>query len=48
MSKKSDSLVEEIQDFIWRENPVESTMAGIHRYDDRLENSRAIVSRYSA
>ena len=44
MSKKSDSLVEEIQDFIWRENPVEATMVGVHRYDDRLEKLD-VVSR---
>jgi len=44
MNKKSDSLVKEIQEFIWRENPVEATMVGIHRYDDRLEKLD-VVSR---
>ncbi|MBN2290018.1 MAG: DUF885 family protein, partial [Candidatus Glassbacteria bacterium] len=37
MTSGNDSLVKEIQEFIWRENPVEATMVGIHRYDDRLE-----------
>ncbi len=44
MKKKSDSLVKEIQEFIWSENPVEATMVGIHRYDDRLEKLD-VVSR---
>ncbi|HUU28422.1 MAG TPA: DUF885 family protein [archaeon] len=30
-------LIDEILDFLWKENPVEATLAGIHRYDDRLE-----------
>ena len=44
MNEKSDSLVKEIQEFIWRENPVEATIVGIHRYDDQLEKLD-VVSR---
>ena len=37
MKADSDPLVIEIMEFLWRENPVEATMVGIHRYDDCLE-----------
>jgi uncharacterized protein DUF885 len=37
MKANSDPLVVEILEFLWRENPVEATMVGIHRYDDCLE-----------
>ena len=45
MKKKSDSLVKEIQEFIWSENPVEATMVGVHRYDDRLEKLDVVSRR---
>jgi len=37
MKKVADELVDEILEFLWMENPVEATLAGVHRYDDRLE-----------
>ena len=46
MKKQACELVEEILEFLWRENPVEATLAGVHRYDDRLEKLD-LVSRKS-
>ncbi|MCE5272320.1 DUF885 domain-containing protein [bacterium] len=45
MTQSPDQLVDEILEFIWQENPVEATMAGIHRYDDRLERCDQVSRR---
>ncbi len=45
MTRSADQLVDEILEFIWQENPVEATMAGIHRYDDRLERCDLVSRR---
>ncbi|MFH1071055.1 MAG: hypothetical protein V1794_15655, partial [Candidatus Glassbacteria bacterium] len=45
MSKQSGDLVDEILEFLWSENPVEATMAGVHRYDDRLEKLDLVSRR---
>lgn len=45
MPQNHDQLIDEILEFIWQENPVEATMAGIHRYDDRLERCDLVSRR---
>lgn len=45
MSVNQQNLAKEIREFLWRENPVEATMAGLKRYDDRLENLDLISRR---
>ena len=45
MNVNQQDLAKEIREFLWRENPVEATMAGLKRYDDRLENLDLISRR---
>ncbi|OGF99815.1 MAG: hypothetical protein A3F83_00550 [Candidatus Glassbacteria bacterium RIFCSPLOWO2_12_FULL_58_11] len=45
MEKENHGLVDEILEFLWMENPVEATLAGIHRYDDRLEKLDLVSRR---
>ena len=45
MKKAACELVDEILEFLWMENPVEATLAGVHRYDDRLEKLDLVSRR---
>jgi len=45
MEKEASQLIDEILEFLWMENPVEATLAGIHRYDDRLEKLDLVSRR---
>ena len=45
MKKVASELVDEILEFLWMENPVEATLAGVHRYDDRLEKLDLVSRR---
>lgn len=45
MKKEASELVDEILEFLWMENPVEATLAGVHRYDDRLEKLDLVSRR---
>ena len=45
MKKAACELVDEILEFLWMENPVEATLAGVHRYDDRLEKLDQVSRR---
>ncbi len=45
MAAGADQLIDEILEFLWRENPVEATIAGVHRYDDMLEKLDLVSRR---
>jgi uncharacterized protein (DUF885 family) len=45
MAAGADQLIDEIMEFLWRENPVEATIAGVHRYDDMLEKLDLVSRR---
>ncbi len=45
MAVGADQLIDEILEFLWRENPVEATIAGVHRYDDMLEKLDQVSRR---
>jgi len=38
MNKKFQALVEQILEYRWKENPVEATYSGVHKYDGQFEN----------
>ena len=45
MAERADQLIDEILEILWRENPVEATIAGVHRYDDMLEKLDLVSRR---
>lgn len=45
MKKEACELVDEILEFLWMENPVEATLAGVHSYDGRLEKLDQVSRR---
>jgi len=38
MNKRFQALVEQILEYRWKENPVEATYSGVHKYDGQFEN----------
>ncbi|MBW7997334.1 MAG: DUF885 domain-containing protein [Candidatus Glassbacteria bacterium] len=45
MATEAGQVIDDILEFLWRENPVEATIAGIHRYDDMLEKLDQVSRR---
>jgi len=45
MAEAAGKLIDEVLEFLWRENPVEATIAGVHRYDDMLEKLDLVSRR---
>ncbi len=45
MKQDHERLIGEVMEFLWMENPVEATLAGVHRYDDRLERLDLVSRR---
>ena len=45
MNKKFQALVDQILEYRWKENPVEATYFGVHKYDGQFENFSPVVRK---